>query len=217
MEGSLTYGGYLHLDEVLGAQRPLSDRHDELLFIVIHQASELWFKLALHELRAAARWFGEHDHRPALKAIARVKAIQRTLTEQWSVLATMTPTEYAEFRDILGPSSGFQSVQYRELEEAMLELYAAFNAWRGDVKVEAVYADPHAHWEIYESCEELVDLEENFMAWRFRHLKTVERLIGHQRGTGGTSGVDYLRKALDRSFFPELYAVRDSIAATDPA
>jgi tryptophan 2,3-dioxygenase len=206
-----TYSGYLHLDEVLGAQRPLSDRHDELLFIVIHQASELWFKLALHELRAASRWFGEGDHRPALKAIARVKAIQRTLTEQWSVLATMTPSEYAQFRPILGPSSGFQSVQYRELEEAMLELYAAFNAWRGDVTLEAVYADPHGHWEIYEAAEELVDLEENFMDWRFRHLKVVERLIGNQRGTGGSSGVAYLRQALDRSFFPELYAVRDRV------
>jgi tryptophan 2,3-dioxygenase len=216
MEGSpLTYSGYLRLDELLTAQRPLSDRHDELLFIVIHQASELWFKLALHELRAAAGWFAAGDHRPALKAIARVKAIQRTLTEQWSVLATMTPTEYAQFRDILGPSSGFQSVQYRELEESMADLYAAFNAWRGDVTVEAVYADPEAHWEVYEACEELVDLEENFMAWRFRHLKTVERLIGHQRGTGGTSGVEYLRKALDRSFFPELYAVRDDV--TGPA
>ena len=207
----LTYSDYLHLDEVLGAQRPLSDRHDELLFIVIHQASELWFKLALHELRAAARWFAEGDHRPALKAIARVKAIQKTLTEQWSVLATMTPTEYAEFRPILGPSSGFQSVQYRELEEAMTHLYEAFNAWRGDVSLEAIYADPHAHWERYETCEGLVDLEENFMDWRFRHLKVVERLIGNQRGTGGSSGVAYLRKALDRSFFPELYAVRDNL------
>jgi tryptophan 2,3-dioxygenase len=215
MEGSLTYGDYLHLDQLLTAQRALSDRHDELLFIVIHQASELWFKLALHELRAAARWFSEGDHRPALKAIARVKAIQRTLTEQWSVLATMTPTEYAQFRPLLGPSSGFESVQYRELEDEMLRLYTAFNAWRGDVTIEAIYADPHAHWEQYEACEELVDLEENFMAWRFRHLKTVERLIGNQRGTGGSSGVAYLRQALDRSFFPELYAVRDDVGAAD--
>ncbi len=210
----LTYSSYLALDEVLGAQRPLSDRHDELLFIVIHQASELWFKLALHELRGATRWFAEGDHRPALKAIARVKTIERTLTEQWSVLATMTPSEYAQFRDILGPSSGFQSVQYRELEQAMFDLYAAFNAWRDGVTLEAVYADPEAHWEIYEAAEELVDLEENFMDWRFRHLKTVERLIGNQRGTGGSAGVAYLRQALDRSFFPELYAVRDEIGTT---
>jgi tryptophan 2,3-dioxygenase len=208
----MDYASYLHLDEVLGAQQPLSDRHDELLFIVIHQASELWFKLALHELQAATRWLEAGDHRPSLKAIARVKAIQRTLTEQWSVLATMTPTEYAQFRDILGPSSGFQSVQYKEVEKAMFALYDAFNAWRGDVTLEAVYADPEQHWDIYEAAEELVDLEENFMAWRFRHLKTVERMIGNQRGTGGSSGVGFLRQALDRSFFPELYAVRDQVS-----
>ena len=207
----LSYSSYLHLEEVLGAQHTLSDRHDELLFIVIHQASELWFKLALHELRAATRWFGEGDHRPALKAIARVKAIQRTLTEQWSVLATMTPTEYAAFRDYLGPSSGFQSVQYKEMEAEMGALYAAFEAWRGDLSLEAVYAEPHKHWEAYEACEELVDLEENFMKWRFSHLKTVERLIGNQRGTGGSAGVAFLRRALDRSFFPELYAVRNQV------
>ncbi len=207
----LSYSSYLHLDEVLGAQHTLSDRHDELLFIVIHQASELWFKLALHELRAAVRWFETGDHRPALKAIARVKAIQRTLTEQWTVLATMTPTEYAAFRDYLGPSSGFQSVQYKEMEAEMGALYGAFNGWRGGLSLEAIYADPQAHWEAYEACEELVDLEENFMGWRFRHLKTVERLIGNQRGTGGSSGVAFLRRALDRSFFPELYAVRDQV------
>src|SRR3954468_9182931 len=198
MDGSLTYGRYLRLDDLLGAQQPLSDRHDELLFIVIHQASELWFKLALHELRAASRWFAEGDHRPALKAIARVKAIQKTLTEQWSVLATMTPTEYAQFRPILGPSSGFQSVQYRELEDAMVRLYEAFNACSGDVTLETVYADPHAHWELYEAAEELVDLEENFMDWRFRHLKVVERLIGNQRGTGGSPGAAPLRRGLRR-------------------
>ena len=209
----MDYATYLRLDEVLGAQLPLSDRHDELLFITIHQASELWFKLALHELRAAVRWFDAGDHRPALKAIARVKAIQRTLTEQWSVLATMTPTEYAAFRGFLGPSSGFQSVQYKEMEAEMAHLYGAFNRWRGEVALAAVYADPERHWETYEACEELVDLEENFMGWRFRHLKTVERLIGNQRGTGGSAGVDFLRRALDRSFFPELYAVRDAVGS----
>jgi tryptophan 2,3-dioxygenase len=215
MEGSPTYAGYLHLDEVLGAQRPLSDRHDELLFIVIHQASELWFKLALHELRAACGWLDSGRHRPALKAIARVKAIQRTLTEQWTVLATMTPTEYAQFRDFLGPSSGFESTQYREMEAEMGHLYEAFQRWLGGddlmARLREVYADPEHHWEAYEACDELVDLEENFMGWRFRHLKTVERLIGNQRGTGGSSGVAFLRQALDRSFFPELYAVRDDI------
>ena len=165
----------------------------------------------LHELRAAVAWFESADPRPR-KAIARVKAIQKTLTEQWTVLATMTPTEYAAFRDYLGPSSGFQSVQYKEMEAEMGRLYDAFNAWRGDVTLEAVYADPQAHWEVYEACEELVDLEENFMTWRFRHLKTVERLIGNQRGTGGSSGVEFLRRALDRSFFPELYAVRNQVS-----
>lgn len=265
MGEELTYRGYLHLDQLLSAQHPLSrpERHDELLFIVQHQTSELWFKLVLHELSAAARFLAADGLRPALKAIARVKQIQRTLTEQWSVLATLTPSEYAEFREFLGPSSGFQSFQYRAVEFAlgnkspdMLRVFAddepsralltdllrrpsvydeflRFLARQGyaipaavldrDVShahgfepalvpvFREIYEDAHAHWEAYEACEELVDLEDNFQTWRFRHLKTVERIIGGKRGTGGSSGVAFLRRALDLTFFPELYAVRTEI------
>jgi tryptophan 2,3-dioxygenase len=262
---NLSYGGYLHLDEVLGAQHPVStpEHHDELLFIIQHQTSELWLKLVLHELRAVQRQLASDELRPALKGLARVKHIQRTLTEQWSVLATLTPSEYAEFRSFLGTSSGFQSWQYRAvefllgnknagmlpvfdddpaargiLEEALAapSVYDEFLRWLSrhghDVPVEILQRDvtlPYAysadlvpvfrhiyenadkHWEAYEACEELVDLEENFQLWRFRHLKTVERTIGVRRGTGGSSGVSFLRAALDLTFFPELYAVRTEI------
>ncbi|HEU0103751.1 MAG TPA: tryptophan 2,3-dioxygenase family protein [Mycobacteriales bacterium] len=261
----LSYGEYLHLGELLGAQHRVSrpPHHDELLFIVQHQTSELWLKLVLHELRAARQHLVEDDLRPALKGLARVKHIMRTLTEQWSVLATLTPSEYAEFRSFLGTSSGFQSWQYRAVEfvlgnknadmlrvfgrdEAARQLLAGLLeapslydeflrllARRGlpvptellerDVTrayiftpallpvFRAVYEDPRAHWEVYEACEELVDLEESVQFWRFRHLKTVERVIGSKPGTGGSSGVPFLRAALDLTFFPELYAVRAEI------
>ncbi|XVV11039.1 tryptophan 2,3-dioxygenase [Actinoplanes sp. CA-131856] len=265
---NLSYGRYLHLDEILGAQHPVSvpEHHDELLFILQHQTSELWLKLVLHELRAVQRYLAKDDLRPALKGLARVKHIQRTLTEQWSVLATLTPSEYSEFRSFLGTSSGFQSYQYRAVEfmlgnkdRRMLSLFDDDQTAR-DLLVEAletpsvydeflrylsrhghdipaeqlhrdvaephhfdedlvpvfvrIYSDPERFWEAYEACEELVDLEENFQLWRFRHLKTVERTIGFKRGTGGSSGVDFLRKALDLTFFPELYAVRTEIGAT---
>ncbi|MFC7342880.1 tryptophan 2,3-dioxygenase [Saccharopolyspora griseoalba] len=265
LRDELTYGDYLRLDLLLSAQQPISDpeHHDEMLFIVQHQTTELWLKLVLHELRAA------HDHlagdrlKPALKALARVKHIQRTLTEQWSVLATLTPSEYMEFRGFLGRSSGFQSVQYRAVEfvlgnknAEMLEVFAhdedalalltelreqpsvydeflRYLARRGhpipdsllqrDVRLahtftpelvpvlRGIYENRRENWDAYETCEELVDLEENFQVWRFRHLKTVERVIGHKRGTGGSSGVDFLRRALDLTFFPELYEVRTEI------
>ncbi|WP_250007388.1 tryptophan 2,3-dioxygenase family protein [Actinoplanes sp. M2I2] len=259
---NLSYGRYLHLDELLGAQHPVSvpEHHDELLFILQHQTSELWLKLVLHELREVTRRIAQDDLRPALKGLARVKHIQRTLTEQWSVLATLTPSEYAEFRSFLGTSSGFQSYQYRAVEfilgnkdKRMLSLFDDDAAAQSllvealeapsvydeflrylhrhghDVPVEllqrdvrlpwryhedlvpvfvGIYSDPEKNWEAYEACEELVDIEENFQLWRFRHLKTVERTIGFKRGTGGSSGVDFLRKALDLTFFPELYAVR---------
>jgi tryptophan 2,3-dioxygenase len=261
----LSYGEYLHLDELLAAQHPVSRpvHHDELLFIVQHQTSELWLKLVLHELRAVRAHLADDDLRPALKGIARVKTIQRTLTEQWSVLATLTPSEYAEFRRFLGHSSGFQSDQYRAIEfvlgnkdramlavfdhdpraRAQLEqllgepsLYDEFlrylhrhghdvparvlerdvtqpHAFSADLipMLRRIYEHAHTHWEAYEACEELVDLEENFQLWRFRHLKTVERTIGAKRGTGGSSGVSFLRAALDLTFFPELYAVRTEI------
>jgi tryptophan 2,3-dioxygenase len=262
---NLSYGEYLHLNELLGAQHPVSvpEHHDELLFILQHQTSELWLKLVLHELRAVRRQIAGDDLRPALKGLARVKHIQRTLTEQWSVLATLTPSEYSEFRSFLGTSSGFQSYQYRAVEfmlgnkdRRMLSIfdkepaahdlltealeapsvydeflrYLSRHAY--DVPAEllqrdvtlpwqfseelvpvfvTIYSDPEKHWGAYEACEELVDLEENFQLWRFRHLKTVERTIGFKRGTGGSSGVNFLKAALDLTFFPELYAVRTEI------
>ncbi len=261
----MSYGGYLDLETLLSAQRPLSapEHHDELLFIVQHQTTELWLKLVLHELGAACRLLGEDQLAPALKCIARVKHIQKTLTEQWSVLATLTPAEYAQFRGVLGNASGFQSAQYRAVEftlgnknagmlrvfasdpsahalvEAALEapsLYDQFlrmlarsgypipasvlerdvtAAWTYTPELVPVfteiYRDPQSHWAAYETCEELVDLEDNFQLWRFRHLKTVERIIGLKSGTGGSSGVPFLRRALELTFFPELYAVRTEL------
>ncbi|MFC5993245.1 tryptophan 2,3-dioxygenase [Pseudonocardia hispaniensis] len=270
MRTDKTYGAYLHLDQLLSAQHPVSRpvHHDELLFIVQHQTSELWLKLVLHELDFVRDRLADDQIRPALKGLARVKHIQRTLTDQWSVLATLTPSEYAEFRRFLGTSSGLQSFQYRVMEFAlgnrdatMLELFAddppAYSMLTTELKRPTVYDEflrhlarqghavpaellsrdvrqPHTFhsglvpvfrriyehtrdfWAAYETCEELVDLEENVQLWRFRHLKTVERTIGTARGTGGTSGVGFLRAALDISFFPELYAVRTEIAPVAP-
>ncbi|PJJ53393.1 tryptophan 2,3-dioxygenase [Mumia flava] len=264
----MTYAGYLDLDTVLSAQRPLSspEHHDELLFIVQHQTTELWLKLVLHELESACALLRTDDLGPALKRIARVKHVQRTLAEQWSVLATLTPTEYAQFRDVLGNASGFQSFQYRAVEfvlgnknaamlrvfdaepvhRAQLErllvapsLYDEFlrflarsgypipadvlgrdvtKAWtyRDDLAdvLTAIYADADANWSAYETCEELVDLEDNVQLWRFRHLRTVSRIIGSKRGTGGSSGVPFLRRALDLTFFPELFEVRTRIGSS---
>jgi tryptophan 2,3-dioxygenase len=267
MKVDLTYGSYLHLDEILHAQHPVSvpEHHDELLFILQHQTSELWLKLVRHELRAVQRQIAADELRPALKGLARVKHIQRTLTEQWSVLATLTPSEYAEFRSFLGTSSGFQSYQYRAVEfllgnknRRMLSIFQDDPAAR-EMLTEAleapsvydeflrflaraghpvpaellqrdvtlpyrfnedlvpvfkrIYSEPEQHWTAYETCEELVDLEENFQLWRFRHLKTVERTIGFNRGTAGTAGAGYLKTALEIAFFPELYAVRTEIGA----
>ncbi|GEL17561.1 tryptophan 2,3-dioxygenase [Pseudonocardia asaccharolytica] len=271
MRTEKTYGAYLHLNQLLSAQHPVSRpvHHDELLFIVQHQTSELWLKLVLHELDFVRDRLADDELRPALKGLARVKHIQRTLTDQWSVLATLTPSEYAEFRRFLGTSSGMQSFQYRAVEFAlgnrdatMLELFAddppahallitelkrptvydeflRHLARHGhavpaellsrDVRrphtfhpglvavFRRIYEHPREYWPAYETCEELVDLEENVQFWRFRHLKTVERTIGTARGTGGTSGVGFLRAALDISFFPELYAVRTEIAPGPPA
>jgi len=265
--GSLNYGSYLHLDELLGAQRPASSppHHDELLFIVQHQTTELWLKLMIHELRSAAERFSADDPATALKRLARVKHIQETMTHQWSVLATLTPSEYSEFRGALGTSSGFQSYQYRELEfllgnknagllqvfdkqpaaraavaEALAapSLYDEFLRWaarRGlpvpkavlerDVtqpytpndELVDVFARVYEHndefWDVYEACEELVDLEDNFQLWRFRHLRTVQRTIGMGTGTGGSSGAKFLERALSITFFPELFEVRTRIAA----
>jgi tryptophan 2,3-dioxygenase len=258
----LTYAGYLQLDTLLAAQKPLSDppHHDELLFIIQHQTSELWMKLVIHELRAAIAALREDRVDACLKMLARVKQIQRQLTEQWSVLETLTPSEYLEFRHVLGPASGFQSLQYRLIEflmgnknagmvtvfahdvvgqselRATLEapsLYDEFLSYlarRGhDIPAQNLQRDwsqPHVrsaallpvfkriyentrdHWDAYHLCEQLVDVETNFQLWRFRHMKTVERIIGYRRGTGGSSGVAFLKQALELTFFPELFEVR---------
>ncbi|PKI89714.1 tryptophan 2,3-dioxygenase [Actinomycetales bacterium SN12] len=261
----MTYGSYLDLDRLLSAQYPVSrpEHHDEMLFIIQHQTTELWLKLVQHELGTARDRLAGDDLRAALKHIARVKHIQEVLTQQWSVLATLTPTEYAQFRGDLGNSSGFQSVQYRAVEfalgnknERMLGLFRdhpenlamltaewerptlydeflRYASRRGlpipaevlerDVRqpyrehpelvaaIREIYENPHEHWDLYEACEELVDVEDNFQFWRFRHLRTVTRTIGMKVGTGGSSGVSFLQRALDLTFFPELYSVRTEI------
>ena len=261
----MSYGGYLDLDTLLAAQKPLSvpEHHDELLFIIQHQTTELWMKLVIHELDAALTYLQADDLPQALKCVARVKHIQKTLTEQWSVLATLTPSEYAQFRGMLGNSSGFQSYQYRAIEfmlgnknEKMLavfdsdadaqallrgaleapSLYDEFlrylarqghaipasvlerdvtKAWVFSEELMPVfiriYDEHESNWAAYEACEEMVDLEENFQFWRFRHLRTVQRIIGMKMGTGGSSGAPFLQKALELTFFPELFAVRTEI------
>jgi tryptophan 2,3-dioxygenase len=262
---AMSYADYLDLSTLLAAQHPRSDppHHDELLFIVQHQTTELWLKLMLHELRGVRAYLdADHVHH-ALKGLARAKHVQRTLTEQWSVLATLTPSEYAEFRGTLGSSSGFQSAQYRAVEfilgnknEQMLKVFVSdqaacamlselleqpsvydaflgFLARRGlDVPNDVLQRDVRRPWvlqpalipvfqsiydavdrafDLYEACESLVDVEDNFQFWRFCHLRTVQRTIGFKTGTGGSSGVRFLQKALDLTFFPELYAVRTEI------
>ncbi len=263
--GKMTYGSYLALDALLTAQHPVSrpEHHDEMLFIIQHQTSELWLKLVLHELGSVRTRLQADDLRAAMKGIARIKHIQRSLTEQWSVLATLTPSEYAEFRGALQAASGFQSYQYRAVEfllgnknAGMLQVFdsdpqafellsrllgetsiydefvrylhrrgygvpsellerdvtQAHQFSPGLVEVyKEVYENAGENWDIYEACEELVDLEDNFQLWRFRHLKTVERTIGFKSGTGGSSGVGFLQKALELTFFPELFAVRTEI------
>jgi tryptophan 2,3-dioxygenase len=267
LRGRLTYAGYLHLDRLLDAQEPLSEpeHHDELLFIIQHQTSELWMRLIIHELDAVLTHLAVDDLGPAQKGLARVKQIQRQLFEQWGVLATLTPSEYVKFRDVLGPASGFQSLQYRIIEfqlgnknrqmlevfrhddaalarlTAVLEAPSLYDEFlrhlaRRDYPVpaelverdfsephrrseglipvfKAIYEAPKRDWETYELCEELVDVEESFQLWRFRHMKTVQRIIGYKRGTGGSSGVGFLRAALDLTFFPELLDVRTEIGS----
>ncbi|RZF27736.1 tryptophan 2,3-dioxygenase [Paraburkholderia sp. UYCP14C] len=257
---SMSYGDYLSLGTLLDAQHPMSPDHNEMLFIIQHQTSELWMKLALYELRAALAAVHRDELPPAFKMLARVSRIMEQLVQAWSVLATMTPSEYTAMRPYLGSSSGFQSYQYRQIEfllgnknEQMLKPHAhradvyqqvkasleapsfydevvRLLARRGfsisparlkrdwtqptehDASVEAawleVYRNPSEHWELYEMAEELVDLEDAFRQWRFRHVTTVERIIGFKQGTGGTSGAPYLRKMLDVVLFPELWHVR---------
>ncbi|GAA0588731.1 tryptophan 2,3-dioxygenase [Craurococcus roseus] len=260
----MSYADYLGLDRLLSAQNPLTGQHDELLFITIHQVQELWLKLMLHEMDLAMDCIRRDELRPAFKATARIGRIQRQMIEAWDVLTTMTPHDYLAFRESLGASSGFQSLQYRLLEfrmgakdpfimkphahrpEAHAALRAALEApsiydealrllaRRGHpIPAEVLERDlskPHeshpavvAAWaaiygagekemELYELAEELVDLEDGFGTWRFRHMRTVERIIGHRRGTGGSAGVSYLKGAVEKRFFPELYEARTAIA-----
>jgi tryptophan 2,3-dioxygenase len=261
--GAMSYGDYLQLDTLLGAQQPRSDCHDEMLFIIIHQATELWMKLTLHEVAAARRLVIADDLQPAFKHLARVSRIQSQLIQSWDVLSTMTPSDYSQFRDALGKSSGFQSAQYRLIEFALgnkqasmlaphrhradllaqltqaLETPSLYDeairllARRGfaiDASVSSrdvrepyhanasvlaawtqVYKDPRKYWDLYQLAEELIDLEDWFQQWRFRHVTTVQRIIGRKRGTGGTEGVNYLRQVLDVTFFPELWDVRTEL------
>jgi tryptophan 2,3-dioxygenase len=260
---SMSYSDYLHLDQVLAAQKPLSPAHDEMLFIIQHQTSELWMKLMLHELGAAIQCVANDDLASAFKMLARVSKIMEQLVHAWDVLATMTPPEYSAIRPYLGNSSGFQSAQYRCIEfalgnknAAMLKphqhrpdllamVQAAYEApslydqslrllarrgiavptshlerdWTQPYQADegvvqawlVAYRAPKDHWDLYQLGEELTDLEDAFRLWRFRHVTTVERIIGFKRGTGGTGGVSYLRKMLDVVLFPEIWSLRTSL------
>jgi tryptophan 2,3-dioxygenase len=260
---AMSYGDYLGLDQILTAQHPLSPNHNEMLFIVQHQTSELWMKLMLHELHAVRAQMRNNDLSPAFKMLARVARIMDQLVHAWDVLATMTPPEYTAIRPYLGASSGFQSAQYREVEfilgnknanlitvhEKTPDVFARLDGelrapsiydeaimllarngftiddarlsgdWtQATVSNESVkqawlqvYREPHQHWALYELAEKLVDLETAFRFWRFRHVTTVERIIGFKTGTGGTAGVSYLRKMLEVVLFPELFALRTEL------
>ncbi|RYF66508.1 MAG: tryptophan 2,3-dioxygenase [Comamonadaceae bacterium] len=263
---SMSYGDYLHLDEVLNAQHPLSPTHDEMLFIIQHQTSELWMKLMLHELQAAIAAIAnptDNTKPEAFKMLARVTRIMEQLVNAWTVLSTMTPPEYTAMRPWLANSSGFQSAQYRCIEFALGNKNAAMlkphahkpellakveAAWRApslydealrlmkregiDVPADrldrdwtqpyeaspgveeawlTVYRNPHAYWDLYQLGEKLTDIEDAFRLWRFRHVTTVERVIGFKRGTGGTGGVSYLRKMLDVVLFPEIWTLRTAL------
>jgi len=260
---SMSYGDYLGLNQILSAQHPLSPNHNEMLFIIQHQTSELWIKLMIHELQAVREQIRSNDLPPAFKMLARVARIMDQLVHAWDVLATMTPPEYSAIRPYLGASSGFQSFQYRELEfilgnknanmlavhqvmpehHALLErelhapsiydeavrLLARSGLPVSQARLDAdptqptvhddsvlaawleVYRDPEHHWALYELAEKLVDMETAFRTWRFRHVSTVERIIGFKTGTGGTAGVSYLRKMLDVVLFPELFALRTAL------
>jgi tryptophan 2,3-dioxygenase len=262
LEGQLTYAEYLNLPALLAQQHPLSEppHHDEVLFILQHQVAELWMKLLLHELSAAIEHVQNDQLDRCFKILSRVKLIQMQLFDMWGVLETLTPSEYLQFRSVLGHASGFQSYQYRKIEfllgnknadtlsvfahdeKVTKELQQALHApslydeflrhlarrglpippesvnrdwslpYQKNEGVTAVfleiYEHPEIYWDAYEMCEKLVDVEEYFQLWRFRHMKTVERIIGFKTGTGGSSGVGFLRRALELTFFPELLSVR---------
>lgn len=265
LRGAMSYADYLDLPTLLSAQHPRSrpEHHDELLFIVAHQTSELWLKLVLHELRGARELLAADEVAQARKCLARVKHVLRTLADQWSVLATLTPHDYAQFRGALASASGFQSWQYRAVEfilgnkhAGMLSVFAAdpeaqallsrllaeltvYDAFLGLLAraghpvpeailerdltrawvqqpelipvLREIYLDAEANWEAYATCEDLVDIEDAFQLWRFRHMRTVQRTIGWRQGTGGSSGVAFLKRALELSFFPELITVRGAL------
>ncbi|NTS33758.1 tryptophan 2,3-dioxygenase [Phyllobacterium sp. BT25] len=262
-DGRMSYGDYLRLDRILSAQTPLSDAHDEMLFIVQHQASEIWMRLVIHELTSVCQHIASDDLAPSFKMLARVSRILDQLNSAWDVLRTMTPSEYTTFREALGMSSGFQSFQYRAIEflagnknAAMMrphEHKPDIHAWLKDILHKPsiydeslrllarkgfaidhavlerdwsrpyqpnesvrnawlqIYRDPEANWSLYELAEKLVDFEDYFRRWRFNHVTTVERIIGFKTGTGGTSGVNYLRKMLEVVLFPELWNVRTEL------
>lgn len=262
-KGEMTYASYLSLDRILNSQRRLSNHHDEMLFIIIHQASELWMKLILHELSAAIASITNDDLEPAFKMLSRVSKAQQQLIQSWDVLSTLTPAEYTEFRDDLGHASGFQSYQNRLIEFALgckrpasLKVYehdeglhtilkkalyrpsiydAAIAAlsrrgfpidsdhlerdWSQDYVANAsvesawltVYRNVDTYWDLYQLAEKLVDIEDRQQQWRFNHMKTVERIIGHKPGTGGSAGVSYLKRVLDHRFFPELWSLRTEL------
>jgi tryptophan 2,3-dioxygenase len=259
----MTYSDYLQLDRILNSQKSLSGHHDEMLFIIIHQASELWMKLILHELESAIDSIREDDLEPAFKMLSRVSRIQQQLIQSWDVLSTLTPAEYMEFRGALGHASGFQSYQNRLIEFALgykqdhiLSIYrhqqelhqrlevALHRPGIYDVSLQAlakrglpvdasrlqrdwsqpytphesveaawlqVYRDVDRYWDLYELAEKLVDIEDRQQQWRYHHMKTVERIIGHKQGTGGSSGVSYLKKRLETRFFPELWSLRTKL------
>jgi tryptophan 2,3-dioxygenase len=263
LRGTMSYGDYLRLDALLNCQSPQTKQHDEMLFVVIHQATELWMKLCLHEIDGAIRQIREAELGPAFKMMARVARIQVNLIQSWEILSTLTPSDYSSFRAGLGKSSGFQSFQYRMLEfrlgnknREMARVFESNPAVAGAVNAalvapsiydealallsrrglsvpheklnrdfaqpyvsdpqvtecwRQVYGDVEKYWDLYELAEKLVDLEYRFHLWRYSHMKTVERIIGAKRGTGGTSGVGYLKRALDLRFYPELWDVRTEI------
>ena len=263
LKGQMSYGQYLQLGELLSTQKTLSSEHDEMLFIIIHQASELWLKLAGHEVESAIRNLTDNNYRHAFKVVARVKLILNQLTQSWNILSTMTPVDYLRFRDRLGPASGFQSYSYRKLEfllgnknEKLIEVHRNDSAVYAELSetlqspglydvvlrkldesgfsIDAekldrdfslpyepndsverawleIYQNADKHFDLYELAEKLVDIEDAFQNWRFKHMYTVQRIIGLRKGTGGSSGVPFLKKALDTSFFPELLALRNDL------
>jgi len=248
----ITYADYLKLDDILSAQRPLSDHHDEMLFIIIHQAKELWMKERLHELKYASELSGQARYAEAYKAMARISRIQAVMTLSWDVLSTLTPVDYLKFRHVLGTASGFQSAQFREIEfrlglkepkfvdhypegsanraalaaalaepslrEAALGALERAGFDLGDRSTEAiarawleVYRAPDRWFELYELAEKLLDIDDAMVAWRQKHVLTVERIIGNKRGTGGSAGASYLRSTLEKRLFPELWSLRTDL------